>query len=84
MGKMSDLSIDIQNLLESEVAPAQVAAILQVDVSLVYDVIEQIQCMEEEQAFSEMPELPPLTDNDLLQMAEYYGYGREEYCEFDA
>ena len=28
------------------------------------------------------PEVP-MTDEEVVKMAEYSGYGQEEYCEFD-
>ena len=49
----------------------------------VYDVLEQMECLDEERALADMPESPDLTDAELAAMAEYYGYGKEEYCEFD-
>ena len=36
-----------------------------------------------ESLMAESPELPPITDEEVLQMAEYYGYGLDLGSEFD-
>jgi hypothetical protein len=41
MSKMSDLSLDIQEMLEDDIAPQDIARILEIPVSWVYTEIEQ-------------------------------------------
>ena len=43
MSKMSDLSLEIEMMLEEDVKPAVIALRLDIPVSFVYDVIETIQ-----------------------------------------
>ena len=82
MSKMSELSYDIETMLAAGSHPTMIAKTLGVDLPTVYDVLEQLECLDEEQALADMPELP-LSDAELNQMAEYYGFDREEYNEFD-
>jgi len=82
MSKMSELSYDIETMLADGSHPTTIAKTLGVDLPTVYDVLEQLECLDEEQALADMPELP-LNDAELNQMAEYYGFDREEYNEFD-
>ena len=79
---MSELSYDIETMLTDGVHPTMIAKTLGVDLPTVYDVLEQLECLDEEQALADMPELP-LNDAELNQMAEYYGFDREEFNEFD-
>ena len=82
MSKMSELSYDIETMLADGVHPTMIAKTLGVELPTVYDVLEQLESLDEEQALADMPELP-LNDAELNQMAEYYGFDREEYNEFD-
>ena len=82
MSKMSELSYDIETMLADGVHPATIAKTLGVELPTIYDLLEQLECLEEEQALADMPELP-LSDAELNEMAEYYGFDREEYNEFD-
>ena len=77
MGKMSDLYIVIQTELEKGIYPATIASALGINAEMVYDVLEQMEAMDE------MPQEPLPTDDEIDEMAKYYGYGQEEYCEFD-
>ena len=70
MSKMSELSYDIETMLADGVHPVKIVRALGVELTTVYDVLEQMECLD-------------LTDVELAAMAEYYGYGKEEYCEFD-
>lgn len=76
MSVMGELYYDIQTELEKGTYPATVARLLGVSTEMVYDVLEQMEAMDE------MPEEPVPTDDEIDEMAEYYGYG-EQYCEFD-
>ena len=82
MSKMSELSYDIETMLADGVHPVKIVRALGVDLTTVYDVLEQMECLDEERALADMPELP-LSEAELAAMAEYYGYEKEEYCEFD-
>lgn len=82
MSKMSELSYDIETMLADGVHPTAIAKTLGIELPTVYDLLEQLECLEEEQALADMPELP-LSDAELNEMADYYGFNREEYNEFD-
>ena len=82
MSKMSELSYDIETMLADGVHPVKIVRALGVELTTVYDVLEQMTCLDEERALADMPELP-LSEAELAAMAEYYGYQKEEYCEFD-
>ena len=82
MSKMSELSYDIETMLADGVHPVKIVRALGVELTTIYDVLEQMDCLDEERALAEMPELP-LSEAELTAMAEYYGYEKEEYCEFD-
>jgi len=79
MSTMSELYYDIQKELQKGTFPATIARTLGIDTELVYDVLEQMEAMDE------MPQEPAPTDLELDEMAEYYkGYApQKEYCEFD-
>ncbi len=82
MSKMSELSYDIETMLANGVHPVKIVRALGVELTTVYDVLEQMECLDEERALADMPELP-LSEAELTAMAEYYGYQKEEYSEFD-
>ncbi len=82
MSKMSELSYDIETMLADGVHPVKIVRALGVELTTVYDVLEQMECLDEERALADMPELP-LSEAELTAMAEYYGYQKEEYSEFD-
>lgn len=83
MSKMSGLSYDIETMLADGVHPVKIVQALGVELTTVYDVLEHIQCLDEERALADMPQYPNLTGEELAAMAEYYGYQKEEYSEFD-
>jgi len=82
MSKMSELSYDIETMLADGVHPVKIVRALGVELTTVYDVLEQMECLDEERALADMPELL-LSEAELTAMAEYYGYQKEEYSEFD-
>lgn len=83
MSKMSELSYEIETMLAAGAHPTKIARTLGVELPTVYDVLEQLECLDEEQALADMPYAEPLSESELVEMAEYYGYERQEYCEFD-
>jgi hypothetical protein len=72
---MSNLYTDIQLMLEQGHSPWAVAQTLEVPVSWVYEAYEQLT--------EDMPEPTDTTDDIIDEMAEHYGHGKEQYCEFD-
>ena len=82
MSKMSELSYDIETMLADGVHPTMIAKTLGVDLPWVYDVLEQLECLDEEQALADMP-AQPLSNAELNEMAEYYGYSLDPGSEFD-
>jgi hypothetical protein len=83
MSKMSELSYDIESMLSSGGHPVSIARTLGVDLPMIYDVLEQLECLDEEQALADMPQDDPVSEAEIIEMAEYYGYESEEYNEFD-
>lgn len=75
MSVMSNLYIEIQDMLEQGHSPWAVAQTLEVPVQWVYEVYEQLT--------EDLPEAADMTDEVIDAMAESYGYGKEEHCEFD-
>ena len=76
MSVTSELYYDIQTELEKGTFPATVARMLGISTEMVYDVLEQMEAMDE------MPTEPLPTDDEIDDMAEFYGYANEA-CEFD-
>ena len=76
MSVMGELYYDIQTELEKGTFPATIARMLDINLSMVYDVLEQMEAMDE------MPAEPMPTDDDIDDMAEFYGYA-DQACEFD-
>ena len=75
MSVMSDLHAEVQMMLEQGHAPWAIAQTLEIPVSWVYEVFEQMT--------EDMPESAAMSDEMIDEMAEYYGHGSEVYCEFD-
>ncbi len=75
MSVMSDLHAEVQMMLEQGHAPWAIAQTLEIPVSWVYEVFEQMT--------EDMPEAAEMSEEEIDKMAEYYGYGIEANCEFD-
>jgi hypothetical protein len=76
MSAMSDIYTEIQIMLEQGHSPQAIAQVLEVPVSWVYEVYEQLT--------EDMPEPPAPTEDELDDMADYYSnYSSEQYHEFD-
>ena len=76
MSAMSDIYTEIQIMLEQGHSPQAIAQVLEVPVSWVYEVYEQLA--------EDMPEPPAPTEDELDDMADYYSnYSSEQYHEFD-
>jgi hypothetical protein len=51
MSKMAELSMDIEELLAEGMSPKFIAVTLNVPIEMVYDTIEQIECLEIEKQY---------------------------------
>jgi len=72
MSKMAELSMEIENLLAEGMSPKFIAATLEVPIEMVYDTIEQIECMEVERQY----EFLSYADESANDDAQYYGVQR--------
>lgn len=76
MSAMSDIYTEIQIMLEQGHSPQAIAQVLEVPVSWVYEVYEQLT--------EDMPQVQDPTEDELDDMADYYSnYSSEQYHEFD-
>ena len=69
MSKMAELSMDIEDLLAEGMSPKFIAVTLNVPIEMVYDTIEQIQCLELEKQYEMMSYADEMANDD----AQYYG-----------
>lgn len=76
MSVMSDIYTEIQIMLEQGHSPQAIAQVLEVPVSWIYEVYEQLT--------EDMPQVQDPTEDELDDMADYYGnYSAEQYHEYD-
>lgn len=76
MSAMSDIYTEIQIMLEQGHSPQAIAQVLEVPVSWIYEVYEQLT--------EDMPQVQDPTEDELDDMADYYSnYSSEQYHEFD-
>ena len=69
MSKMAELSLQIEELLADGMSPKFIAVTLNVPIDMVYDTIEQIECVELEKQYEMMSLADEMADDD----AYYYG-----------
>jgi hypothetical protein len=69
MSKMAELCMDIEDLLAEGMSPKFIAVTLNVPIEMVYDTIEQIQCLELEKQYEMMSYADEVANDD----AQYYG-----------
>jgi hypothetical protein len=69
MSKMAELSMDIEDLLAEGMSPKFIAVSLNCPLEMVYDTIEQIQCLELEKQYEMMSYADEVANDD----AQYYG-----------
>lgn len=69
MSKMAELSLDIEELLAEGIAPKSIAVVLDVPIEMVYDTIEQIECLEIEKQYEFLSYADEVANDD----AHYYG-----------
>jgi hypothetical protein len=69
MSKMAELAMDIEDLLAEGMSPKFIAVSLNCPLEMVYDTIEQIQCLELEKQYEMMSYADEVANDD----AQYYG-----------
>jgi hypothetical protein len=69
MSKMAELSMEIEDLIREGMSPKFIAVTLEVPIEMVYDTIEQIECMEIERQY----EFLSYADESANDDARYYG-----------
>lgn len=69
MSKMAELSMDIEDLLRDGMSPKFIAVSLNVPLEMVYDTIEQIECLELEKQYEYLSYADEVANDD----AQYYG-----------
>jgi hypothetical protein len=72
MSKMAELSMEIEELLAEGMSPKFIAVTLEVPIEMVYDTIEQLECMEVERQY----EFLSYADESANDDAQYYGVQR--------
>ena len=69
MSKMAELALEIEDLLKDGMSPKFIAVTLNAPLEMVYDIIEQIQCLELEKQYEMMSYADEMANDD----AQYYG-----------
>lgn len=69
MSKMAELSLEIEELLAEGMSPKFIVATLNVPLEMVYDTIEQLECLELEKQYEMLSYADEMANDD----AQYYG-----------
>lgn len=69
MSKMAELSLDIEELLAEGMSPKFIAVTLNCPIEMVYDTIEQLECLELEKQYEMLSYADEVANDD----AQYYG-----------
>jgi len=69
MSKMAELSMDIEELLTKGMSPKFIAVTLNCPIEMVYDTLEQIECLELEKQYEYLSYADECANDD----AQYYG-----------
>ena len=69
MSKMAELALDIEELLTEGMSPKFIAVTLNVPIEMVYDTIEQLECLELEKQYEMLSYADEIANDD----AQYYG-----------
>ena len=69
MSKMAELALEIEELLAEGMSPKFIVATLNVPIEMVYDTIEQLECLELEKQYEMMSYADEMANDD----AQYYG-----------
>lgn len=72
MSKMAELSMEIEELLADGIAPNSIAVVLDIPIEMVYDTIEQLECLEIEKQYEFLSYADEVANDD----AQYYGAQR--------
>ena len=72
MSKMAELSMEIEELLADGIAPKSIAVVLDIPIEMVYDTIEQLECLEIEKQYEFLSYADEVANDD----AQYYGAQR--------
>ena len=72
MSKMAELSMEIEELLAKGIAPKSIAVVLDIPIEMVYDTIEQLECLEIEKQYEFLSYADEVANDD----AQYYGAQR--------
>ena len=72
MSKMAELSMEIEELLAKGIAPKSIAVVLDIPIEMVYDTIEQLECLEIEKQYEFLSYADEVANDD----AQYYGVQR--------
>ena len=72
MSKMAELSMEIEELLADGIAPKSIAVVLDIPIEMVYDTIEQLECLEIEKQYEFLSYADEVANDD----AQYYGVQR--------
>ena len=69
MSKMSELSLQIEELLAEGMSPKFIVASLKCPIEMVYDTIDQLECLELEKQYEMLSYADEMANDD----AHYYG-----------
>jgi hypothetical protein len=69
MSKMAELALEIEELLAEGMSPKFIAVTLNAPIEMVYDTIEQLECLELEKQYEMMSYADEMANDD----AQYYG-----------
>jgi hypothetical protein len=69
MSKMAELSLQIEELLADGMSPKFIAVTMNIPIEMVYDTIEQLECLELEKQYEMMSYADEMANDD----AQYYG-----------
>jgi hypothetical protein len=69
MSKMSELSLQIEELLAEGMSPKFIVATLKCPIQMVYDTIDQLECLELEKQYEMLSYADEMANDD----AHYYG-----------
>jgi hypothetical protein len=69
MSKMAELALEIEELLAEGMSPKFIAVTLNAPIEMVYDTIEQLECLELEKQYEMLSYADEMANDD----ANYYG-----------
>ena len=69
MSKMAELAYEIEELLKEDMSPKFISVTLNVPIQTVYELIEQLECLELEKQYEMLSYADEMANDD----AQYYG-----------